>query len=60
MMTYDTLLTGSNSGPVIIPSDAEASVLVEVQSSENGHFGQLSPEELELMIDWINAGALEN
>lgn len=60
MTTYDTLLTGSNSGPVIIPSDAEASVLVEVQSSENGHFGQLSPEELELMIDWINAGALEN
>lgn len=60
LTTYQTLLTGSNSGPVILPSDADNSVLVQVQSGDNPHFGQLSEQELALVIDWINAGAPEN
>ena len=45
--------------PVIIPGDANASLLVQKQSGAQPHFGQLTPEELTLVIDWINAGAPE-
>jgi hypothetical protein len=44
---------------VIIPGDANASPIVEKQSDSLPHFGQLTPEELTLVIDWINAGAPE-
>jgi len=34
--------------------------LVQVQSGSQAHFGQLTPEELDLVIQWILAGAPEN
>jgi hypothetical protein len=54
---YDTTMQGSDNGAVILPGDAENSPLVQVQTAEQPHFGQLTPEEVDLVIDWINRGA---
>jgi nitrate/TMAO reductase-like tetraheme cytochrome c subunit/mono/diheme cytochrome c family protein len=56
---YDTLMKGSESGPVIVPNDPQGSLLVQKQSGDQPHFGQLTPDELELVIQWINSGAVE-
>ncbi|MCJ7622373.1 MAG: hypothetical protein MUO76_02635, partial [Anaerolineaceae bacterium] len=56
--TYKSAMEGGENGPVILPGDAEASMLVQGQR-EGGHLGQFTDEELDLIISWINAGALE-
>jgi len=53
---YADAMAGSENGPVIVPGDAENSKLVQVQR-EGKHFAQLSDAELELVVEWINAGA---
>lgn len=58
LTTYADAMKGSNSGPVIIPGDAANSLLVKKQQA-GGHPGQLMPEELAQVIEWINAGASE-
>jgi mono/diheme cytochrome c family protein len=59
LSTYEDAMTGGDSGPVIVPGDAENSLLVTIQQA-GGHLGQLTPEEIEQVIEWINAGAPEN
>ena len=59
LTTYQTAMQGGVDGPVIIPGDANGSLLVQKQSGSTPHFAQLTPEELTLVIDWINAGAPE-
>jgi hypothetical protein len=51
-------MRGATDGPVIIPGDAANSKLVAVQS-EGGHPGQLNPDELNAIKNWIIAGASE-
>jgi hypothetical protein len=58
LTTYRLTLAGSENGPVIVPGDSPGSKLVEVQNGQ--HFGQLTAEELALVIEWIDAGAPEN
>lgn len=58
LSTYADALKGGNSGPVIVPGDAANSLLVQKQQA-GGHPGQLTPEEIAQVIEWINAGALE-
>lgn len=55
---YQSALKGGNNGPSIVPGDPDASILVTVQAGGK-HPGQLTPEELQLLIDWIEAGAPE-
>ena len=57
--TYGSAMEGGNAGPGFIPGVPANSPLVTVQQ-QGDHFGQLSPEELQQLMDWINAGALEN
>jgi nitrate/TMAO reductase-like tetraheme cytochrome c subunit/mono/diheme cytochrome c family protein len=57
LTNYDDALRGGINGPVIIPGDSENSLLVQKQSGDLPHFGQLTPEELDLVIQWIQAGA---
>jgi mono/diheme cytochrome c family protein len=57
--TYQTAMTGSVNGPVIVPGDAQNSPLIKKQSGSQPHFGQLSPSELETVTNWIDAGAPE-
>ncbi len=57
--TYDTLMQGGSSGLAIVPFDPEGSLLVQRQSGDEAHFGQLSADELALIVEWIAAGAPE-
>jgi cytochrome b subunit of formate dehydrogenase/mono/diheme cytochrome c family protein len=58
LSTYADAMKGGASGPAIVPGDAENSLLVKKQQA-GGHPGQLSPEEIAQVVEWINAGALE-
>jgi formate dehydrogenase gamma subunit len=59
LTTYEDAMRGGASGPAIVPGDSASSLLVTVQQSGN-HPGQLTPEELAQVIEWIDAGAPEN
>jgi nitrate/TMAO reductase-like tetraheme cytochrome c subunit len=59
LTSYAAAMQGGDSGAVIIPGDPDGSLLIQKQSGTAPHFGQLNTEELELVIDWIKAGAPE-
>jgi hypothetical protein len=50
-------MKGGSGGAVIAPNDSANSKLIQVQEAQ--HFGQLAPEELDLVRQWIDAGAPE-
>jgi hypothetical protein len=58
MLTYAGLMEGGSNGPVIVPGDSANSLLYKVQSA-GGHFANLTAEELEIIKQWIDAGAPE-
>jgi hypothetical protein len=58
MLTYADLMKGGAKGPVVVPGDAANSLLFKIQSA-GGHFANLSAEELEIVRQWIDAGAPE-
>jgi mono/diheme cytochrome c family protein len=58
LSTYADAMKGGDSGPVIVPGDGANSLLVTKQQA-GGHPGQLTPEEIAQVIEWIDAGALE-
>jgi hypothetical protein len=60
LTTYDGITAGSESGAVVIANDPEGSLIFIIQTSENPHFAQLTPDELDLLESWIAGGALEN
>ncbi len=60
LTTYQGALAGGVSGPAIVPGDPASSLLVQKQSGSTSHFGQLSTQELEQVIQWIEDGAPEN
>jgi nitrate/TMAO reductase-like tetraheme cytochrome c subunit len=57
LTTYADALEGSENGAVILPGDSANSRLVQVQGER--HFKNFSPEELDFIIQWIDAGAPE-
>jgi nitrate/TMAO reductase-like tetraheme cytochrome c subunit len=59
LSTYQTLLAGSTNGTVILPGNPDDSLLIKKQTGDQPHFGQLAPEELKLVIEWIRSGAPE-
>ncbi len=59
ILDYTALMTGGESGPVIVPGDPEKSLLYTIQTAATRHFGQFSAEELELVKQWILDGAPE-
>lgn len=59
LSTYESAMQGGASGPVIVPGDAENSLMIAIQQA-GGHPGQLTPEEIAQLIEWIEAGAPEN
>ncbi len=58
LKTYQSAVKGGKSGPGIVPGKADSSEIVIIQSKGN-HPGQLSKDELQQVIDWINSGAPE-
>jgi hypothetical protein len=59
LSTYADLLNGGQSGPVVVPGESDESLLFIIQQA-GGHPGQLTPEELEIVQAWIEAGAVES
>src|SRR5687767_4913208 len=61
MGTYETLMAGSQNGPVIVPGKANHSLLVEkVVDGEMPKRGpKLTSAQIQILIAWINAGALD-
>lgn len=59
---YDQLMAGGNSGAVIEPGDADNSLLVQFIVSQRMPVGgnKLTPEQIQLITDWVNQGALDN
>lgn len=62
MDTYENLMTGSQNGPVIIPGNASESLLVEkiLKGKMPKRGPKLTPVQVQVIIDWINAGAPNN
>ena len=62
MNTYETFLAGSQNGPVIVPGDANDSLLIQkVTAGKMPKRGpKLTPAQIQIITDWINAGALNN
>jgi len=58
LSSYADMLNGSQSGPIVVPGDSGASLIISIQQA-GGHPGQLTPEEITLLQKWIDAGALE-
>jgi len=62
LLTYADVLKGSDNGPVIIAGNADASFLVDqlVNQEMPKRGPKLTPPQIQLIIDWINQGALDN
>lgn len=62
VQTYASLTTGSFNGPVLVPGNANDSLFVQlIAEGEMPNRGtKVTPEELQLIIDWVNQGALNN
>lgn len=60
--SYGELMAGSANGPVIVPGDAAGSLLVElVENQKMPKRGpKLTPPQVQLIVDWVNQGALNN
>lgn len=58
LSSYEATMTGGASGPAVVPGEAHTSLLISRQASGD-HPGQFSPEELDLVLHWIELGASE-
>lgn len=58
VLTYADFMAGGRNGPAVLPGDSGDSPIVQIQTA-GGHAAQFSPEELQLIADWIDAGAPE-
>ncbi|MEW6405026.1 MAG: cytochrome c [Chloroflexota bacterium] len=55
-------MVGSQNGSVLTPGSADDSFLVEqiVEGEMPKRGPQLTPDQIQIIVDWINAGALDN
>jgi len=62
LQTYESLMAGSFNGPVIIPGNGGESLLVQlvIQGEMPNRGPKLTVEQIQIITDWINAGALNN
>jgi len=62
MNTYDEIMAGSDNGPVVIPGDVEGSLLVELVTANKmpKRGPKLTPQQIQVITDWVAAGALNN
>lgn len=62
LLSYEAILKGSDNGPVVNVGAADDSLLVEmVATLEMPKRGpKLTPPQVQLIIDWVNQGALNN
>jgi mono/diheme cytochrome c family protein len=61
--TYQSVMTSGDGGPQVIAGNASGSHLMELIQATSGFMpptAKLSDEEIQTILDWINAGALDN
>ena len=60
--SYTNLMAGSKSGMVIIAGNAADSLLVELVTNKKmpKRGPKLTPDEVQLITDWVNQGAADN
>jgi hypothetical protein len=62
LLSYADLMAGSDNGSVVTPGDADNSLMIELVSTlkmpKKGP--KLTPPQVQIMIDWVNQGALNN
>jgi mono/diheme cytochrome c family protein len=58
LTTLADAMKGGNSGAAIVAGDSTNSLIVQKQQAGN-HPGQLTPEEIAQLVEWIDAGAPE-
>ena len=62
--SYEAVTTTGNNGPVVIPADATNSILAQRVTGSQGAVmpptGKMSDAEIQIILDWIAAGAPEN
>jgi hypothetical protein len=57
LSTYAGVMKGGQSGAVVVPGDSANSLIIKIQSAK--HFHNASADEVDLIKQWIDAGALE-
>jgi cytochrome c len=57
LSTFAGAMKGGKDGAVVTPGNSAGSLLVKIQGAP--HFRNLTPEELALVEQWIDAGAPE-
>jgi hypothetical protein len=62
MNSHANLMAGSENGPVVLAGNADGSLMVEmlIQNKMPKRGPKLTPPQVQLIIDWINQGALNN
>lgn len=62
MQTYENIMAGSRNGSVVEPGNANNSLLVQlIEEGKMPDRGDpVTADELQLIIDWVNQGALNN
>ena len=62
LRTYESVMKGGRKGPLVTPSNAAGSLLMQVLKGEGGHpkmppSGPLTEGDVKLIQDWIVTGA---
>ena len=57
LSNFAGVMKGGKDGAIVLPGDSADSLLVKIQSAK--HFLNLTPDQLALVKQWIDAGALE-
>lgn len=62
LRTYTDMMMGSKNGAVVVPGDASNSLLAQLVSNQKmpKRGPKLTPPQVQLIMDWINQGALDN
>jgi len=57
--SYERLMSGNENGPVILPGDPGASLLLSKIEGTGSHFAQFTSLERSIIESWIELGAIE-
>ncbi len=62
LRTYTDMMAGSKNGAVVLPGNASNSLLAQLISNQKmpKRGPKLTASQVQLIIDWINQGALDN
>ena len=62
MTSYEHLIAGSEKGPVLVAGDAANSKLIQLveQGKMPKRAPKLPPDQLQILINWVAAGAVNN